>query len=158
MAAASPSQITHFAPRELVFRAWGKATPATCRPEPRASGAPPLALCRPSEAQASCESQRPGARPAPGPVARAAAAREPGNRPVRPPFPSAGRWGGAGPQAGRHRGGIVGHPPRAAAWRGPEPVSSHVTLLREAPPSLRPLGPPPFPAPPPPPASSYRLW
>ncbi|XDB59370.1 hypothetical protein ABFV05_012986 [Capra hircus] len=81
---------------------------------------------------------------------RAAVAREPGNRPVRPPFPSAGRWGGAGPQAGRHPGGLVSHPPRAAAWRGPEPVSSHVTLLREAPPPLRPLGPPPFPAPPPP--------
>lgn len=120
----------------------GQSDP-TARPEPRAQRAPPLARSWRSKARVRSESQRFGARPAPASAEGPAVAREPENRPVRSPSLSAGRWGGVSPQAGRHPGGIVSQPPRAAARRGQEPVSGHVTFLREAPPLLHPLGPPP---------------
>lgn len=70
------------------------------------------------------------------PLRRGCCSPRAGNLPARPPSPSAGRWGGGGvgPEAGRHPDGIRSQLSRAAAWRGQKPLSSHVTLLPEAPP------------------------
>lgn len=128
-------------------RDYSAQRPAKRRPGATCVGAPPL-LPRPPacERRESAASHRGLVAPRPSacsPGCRSPRAR---SRRVRPPSPSAGRWGGTGSQ-----GGLVSQPPRAAARRGPKPVSSHVTLLPEAPPPPSPRTASPRPA------SSYRL-